>query len=554
MTIQPQARQKSPIMPTLIGGGVGATAGYFGTEWYNKAKGAMSYEELIANVKDKTDFSSKKEPAKWSDFKAKAEKIASLEKQIAEVPEKVLPETDPLAIAKKDAQTAFDNRLAQMIEAEEAKLGKTVGGKLALRNEIGNALSANDVTLINSELTRYHNAVDSLRGKGGGTAVRTEFQAIDTATTSARNLFNAKNRALKSGAENIADSILVNKGTLKGRPFAEIQKLAQEFGNVYSISSEAVSGGNVFKVNDAFGTGKHAWVSVDNGALKEAKKEMVNSIKENARQYKTIENELKDIATNFLRDHQAELKEIGITDTSGLSNFKINKGFRKDILNLRDTIAMAERNGTATISIKDPISGSTGSYNINRAKDLLEQAEKKVDLVTEYSKLTGPKKAAQNALVASHPPVANARRVYQEAIANNTELKNAVEALKTKLTGKRAVAGGQEIWAKLQPLIEAEVSATGTVDKAALEKLLQEQQIGKDLKTAIEKYEKALSEKGVSNTAAKEALQKELGTVKGEAEKIAKELAPKKLPKGWVALGVGAALAVAGFMYGNNKS
>ena len=552
MTIQPQ-RQKSPLVPTAIAGGVGATAGYFGTEWYNRSKGAMSYEELVADVKDKTDFSSKKEPAKWSDFKAKADKVASLEKQIAEMPEKVLAETDPLAIAKKDAQAKFDKRLAELIKAEEAKLGSSTTGKLVLDKQLAETLKVNEAIVLEKELDAYSQAVGNLRGKGGGSAVKTEFNAVETARKEAKTLFNKTSKLLDKDAKKLSETLLVDKNVLKGRKFAEIQKIAQEYGNVYSISSEAVSGGNVFKVQDAFGTGKPAWVSVDNAALKEARKEMVTTIKENARQYKAIEGELKDIATNFLKENQAELKELGITDTAGMSKLKLDKTFNAEILNLSDKIRMAERNGTSSFLVKNPITGVYGNMNLDAAKELLEKAEKKKELVSEYARLTGPKKAAQNALVAGHAPVANARATYQEAVANNPQLKKAIDNIKNKLVGKRVPEANkaeyEAIWNKLQPLLEGEGrAATGTVDKAAIEKLLHEQQVGKDLKIAIEKYEKALAEKGVTNTAAKEALQKELGTVKNEAKKIAEELAHKKLPKGWIALGAGAALALVGFM------
>jgi len=144
MTIQPQ-RQKSPLVPTILAGGVGAGVGALGTHWYNSSNGAKSYEELIAEVKDKTDFSSKKEPAKWSDFKKQAEKVAELERKLAEAPEKVLPETDALAINRKNLQTKFDQELARLVEAEEAKLGKTTVGKLVPKGVLGDLLSANEI-------------------------------------------------------------------------------------------------------------------------------------------------------------------------------------------------------------------------------------------------------------------------------------------------------------------------------------------------------------------------------------------------------------------------
>lgn len=481
MTIQPQVRQSNPLVPTLIGGAIGAGGGATAAHFINKHKGAMSYEELVAEVKDKTDFSTKKEPAKWSDFKAKSEKIASLEKQIAEMPEKMLPENHQLAKDKAHYQKLFDEELARRIEAEEAKLGKTTAGNLVLEKQLNTTLSVSEMNQIKSEMTAYNNAVANLRGKDGGSAVKAEFKAVDTARKEAAKLYEVPvktslgTRNLHKQATNLANSILKDQSSLSStKNLAEIQRLAQEFGNVYSISTEPVKGGYVIK--DAYGTGKHAWVTVDKKALGDARQEMIKALKENAEQYKVLANELADIETNFFKENETALKELGVNKKTELATFNPKGDLRKNILNLEDKIKIAERSGCSFIQANDPITGKFTSYTtLDQAKEALEKGHKKLELATEYQKLRAPKVAEQHRLINANPKVKAAKATYQEAIANNPALKNAINNIKNKLTGKRAPANGAEIWAKLQPLLEAEATgATGTVDKAAIENLLKE--------------------------------------------------------------------------------
>ena len=567
MTIQ---QRKSPVMPTVIGAGVGALGGLGVSAAYNRITDAKSYEELVAEVKDKTDFSSKKEPAKWSDLKKKTEEIVKLEKELKELPEKVLEESDPAAKARKSAQEAYDKELKRMIEAKEKSLGVDTTTNSIVKNyeaqkKILGDLSGNERNLIESELKAYENALQKLQGKpGSGHPLEAQHKNFIAARTKAENLLSGTKGYKVS---NYVDEILPEKiknikstfGTSGKKSLANYEQLASEFGeDVFKIHDtknfSPKFGNDVIKIDNAYGSGKHAYVEVDKSALKEARKTLRTTYSENITRYKELNKELNSIKREFFDANKEALKEHGVTKVNDLDSFgtKDAAKFNKNLKQLEKNIEYTKGNGFTYVS--DPF-GKKSFMTVDDAYKYLDEMTEKSTLMKNYGEKRATALAEQNKLIAESHGVKQAKTKYQQALSENSGLKDAIKKIETKLTGKRAPEGGPELWAKLEPMLKAEGgSVSHSVDEAKLKEILDNNKYGKDLKAAIEKYEKALSEKGVANTAAREAKQGALNKVKGEAQKIAEGLAGKKMGAG-MAAAIGAGIVgVATLLAVNSKN
>ena len=122
--VNPQAYQpqKTSTTPYTVGGAVvGGLAGAGINSWVKKP---MSWEDVVKEAKDTTDFSTKAEPASWEAVKKDAQNVADLEAKLKNVPEKTLTsgaEFDALETAKKARDAEFE-RLVE-IERKKASTG-----------------------------------------------------------------------------------------------------------------------------------------------------------------------------------------------------------------------------------------------------------------------------------------------------------------------------------------------------------------------------------------------------------------------------------------------
>lgn len=126
LTIQPGVNpqiqpKKTSTTPYALGGAaVGAAVGGAVNHYIKKP---MSWEDVIKEAKDTTDFSTKTEPASWEGVKAKAKEVEEAKKALEEASKPQLvkgSEKEAYEAAVKDKETAFQ----KLFDSQKAALEK----------------------------------------------------------------------------------------------------------------------------------------------------------------------------------------------------------------------------------------------------------------------------------------------------------------------------------------------------------------------------------------------------------------------------------------------
>lgn len=570
--VNPQIQpQKVSTTPYVLGGiAAGGLAGAGINHYLQKP---MSWEDVVKQAKDTADFSGKKEAASWEAVKKNAQEVKDLEAKLSALPDKVLAEDAAEAVAKKNAQEAFDKEFARLVEIESKKGGASVGGfpsKKVLEDE----LTKSEYKMFEPYFNRYQGARKKLVGAPGkkmaGSVVAPMANDIKSQRTTVNNFYkdlftdfdSMKPKAqenydpLKKGSkafkkiQNTVDSLLPEK-KYKGTTFDQFKEYQRKFGEemfeIVDKNPGSVTGKGIYKVTDA--KGKNKWVLVDKDAIAAKRESMVNEYAENIKKYIETQKEIKGFDKKFFEANESALRtdlRRAIKKPADLSRLRLPKDVAKD-MNALEVIETALNN--KTMKYPQTLSGGITIRNANDMRILKMQLEAEKDLASNYARELGQLKASQQAIVRTDVRVDAAYKKLQDRIANDKGVKSALDAIE-KLNGKYATEEEKALYTKIKGLIgttESTGASTAEIE-ARVREAMKDGSFEKKLAEATEKYEKAAASKGTANTAAKEAVQKEIQAAKDKLKSTAEELGKKFKTGGtnkWIAAGIGAAIGAA---------
>lgn len=570
--VNPQIQpQKVSTTPYVLGGiAAGGLAGAGINHYLQKP---MSWEDVVKQAKDTADFSGKKEAASWEAVKKNAQEVKDLEAKLSALPDKVLAEDAAEAVAKKNAQEAFDKEFARLVEIESKKGGASVGGfpsKKVLEDE----LTKSEYKMFEPYFNRYQGARKKLVGAPGkkmaGSVVAPMANDIKSQRTTVNNFYkdlftdfdSMKPKAqenydpLKKGSkafkkiQNTVDSLLPEK-KYKGTTFDQFKEYQRKFGEemfeIVDKNPGSVTGKGIYKVTDA--KGKNKWVLVDKDAIAAKRESMVNEYAENIKKYIDTQKEIKGFDKKFFEANESALRtdlRRAIKKPADLSRLRLPKDVAKD-MNALEVIETALNN--KTVKYPQTLGGGITIRNANDMRILKMQLEAEKDLASNYARELGQLKASQQAIVRTDVRVDAAYKKLQDRIANDKGVKSALDAIE-KLNGKYATEEEKALYTKIKGLIgttESTGASTAEIE-ARVREAMKDGSFEKKLAEATEKYEKAAASKGTANTAAKEAVQKEIQAAKDKLKSTAEELGKKFKTGGtnkWVAAGIGAAIGAA---------
>lgn len=570
--VNPQIQpQKVSTTPYVLGGI--AAGGLAGAGINHALQKPMGWEDVVKQAKDTVDFSGKKEAASWEAVKKNAQEVKDLEAKLSALPDKVLAEDAAEAVAKRTAQEAYDKEFARLVEIESKKGGASVGGfpsKKVLEDE----LTKSEYKMFEPYFNRYQGAKKRLVGAPGkkmaGSVVAPMASDIKSQKTTVNNFYkdlfadfdSMKPKAqenydpLKKGSkafkkiQNTVDSLLPEK-KYKGTTLDQFKEYQRKFGEemfeIVDKNPGSVTGKGIYKVTDA--KGKNKWVLVDKDAIAVKRESMVNEYAENIKKYIETQKEIKGFDKKFFEANESALRtdlRRAIKKPADLSRLRLPKDVTKD-LNALEVIETALNN--KTIKYPQTLGGGITIRNANDLRIFKMQLEAEKDLAGNYARELGQLKASQQAIVRTDVRVDAAYKKLQDRIANDKGVKSALDAIE-KLNGKYATEEEKALYTKIKGLIgttESTGASTAEIE-ARVREAMKDGSFEKKLAEATEKYEKAAASKGTANTAAKEAVQKEIQAAKDKLKSTAEELGKKFKTGGtnkWIAAGIGAAIGAA---------
>ena len=498
---QPQVQQKKKsTTPYVLGGVVGG--GLVGAGVNSLVKKPTSWEDVVKEAKDTTDFSTKAEPASWEAVKKNAQEVADLEAKLKAVPEKTLTsgaEFDALEAAKKARQEEFD----RLFKAEKES-GKGIKTSIP---------AAENVDIPKKQRKEYNAIRDDYRKviKDMWTNKSGEYQKLGEKMRNADAAYDAK-----------------------------VNQWATEYHNAVAASGSGkpkITLKSYFAVNDS--TGKKSLIYQDmNKFYQDQLKATGKYNVANPKGQKAMRTKAHELTVQNLNN----MKQY-IENTDKLASIKVDPAqlAAAKATTYQDVIKKSSEkyareleiiNGSRKVSKKikaDLINDLTAEYGCT--KDELEKVlSKRIKIAQKYEPtLEKIKKAKDNSYLSGI--YAKQREAYRQQ-----ELKPVMQKFKKKFP---------ELCKEKSSLSDSEI--TEKVNKA-----LEKTDFEKNLKDAQIKFDKALEAKGTANTAAKETIEKELAAAKGKLQNAAEELG-KKFKKGgtnkWVAAGIGAVIGAAA-LYG----
>lgn len=569
--------QKTSTTPYTVGGAVvGGLAGAGINSWVKKP---MSWEDVLSEVKDTTDFSTKADPASWEAVKKEAQNVADLEAKLKNVPEKTLTsgaEFDALEAAKKARDAEFE----RLVNVEANKGGK-LSSKFPTKETLQNELNSKEYKLFEPYYNRYQNAKAKLVGRPGaqyaGGTVKPLYDKIKTEKSAVENLYNQfytdYNKLSKKAQENFdplkkgsaaakrinttVDTILPEKygSFFSARPsYDKVKQYQERFGEeIFEIVDKnpgSTSGKSVFKVTNP--KGKTEWVLIDKEALSAKREALKNEYAENVKSFIENKKELEGFNKKFFEANETALKDDlrrGIKKPADL----IHLGQPKDMktaLNGIEVIELALNNGT--VKYPQTVTGLGVIKNENDLRVLKMQLQTQKDLAEAYTKELGQLKKTKNSIIGSDVRVDSAVKKFQKTISEDKGVQSAIDAIE-KLNGKYATDEQKALYTKIKGLIGTENTVASTADiEAKVREMMKDGSFETKVKQAQEAFDKAVESKGTANTAAKEAIEKELAAAKSKLQQSAEALG-NKFKKGgtnkWVAAGIGAVIGAAA-LYG----
>ena len=125
---QPQVQQKkNTTVPYTVGGAVvGGLAGAGINSWVKKP---MSWEDVVNEAKDTTDFSTKAEPASWEGVKSKAQAVEDAKKALEEASKPQLADNANEKIAYDNAIKEKEKAYSKLYEQKKTELENSASSK-----------------------------------------------------------------------------------------------------------------------------------------------------------------------------------------------------------------------------------------------------------------------------------------------------------------------------------------------------------------------------------------------------------------------------------------
>lgn len=565
LTIQPGLNpqiqpQKTSSTPYVLGGAV--AGGAVGGAINHYMKKPMCWEDVIKEAKDTTDFSSKAEPASWEGVKAKAKEVADLEEKLKAVPEKTLAEDAAESIAKRDAIAARDKEFERLLDVEKKKAsGRTVSSmptaedmRLGIKGDDASKV-AKDYKLYNDILKPDYDAkVKAV--KTGSAPGHAEYIAAENG----KNNFETK---IKKYYEETAQNALEKNKAVRKNTEARLEKeLNILVNNEYKHRTDKEILEKAFK--DGQMVEKKGWrAGLTSKTYTDPKTGKIYVLKDDVKfsdLKKTARDEVNNLRTSLLdniKSAESNYNEAAsnMKDFTGKNEFRRlskkgnpNTAYVCDLadINGKNAVKDLEKEAKIIERLADPkkskkvtpaeISALQSKYGANPKeiagnKKIAEQVQKRLTLAKEYADIN---KSVMDSL-GGQDRITAYKEKMQNAIDSNKDVKSA--AKKIKALAKRYG-------------INVETSAN--IDEAALkDKVTQAMKDGsfeKKVAEATKKYEEAVASKGVVNSAAREAIEKELTTAKDNLKTAAEDLGAKYKKGGtnkWVAAGIGAAIGAA---------
>lgn len=564
--VNPQAYQpqKTSTTPYTVGGAVvGGLAGAGINSWVKKP---MSWEDVVKEAKDTTDFSTKAEPASWEAVKKDAQNVADLEAKLKNVPEKTLTsgeEFERLEGAKKLRDAEFE----RLVEIERKKASTGTVTTLPTAEEMRLGIKGDDASKVAADYKKYNETlkpeydakVNAVK-INPATAGHSEYIKAETA----KNNFETKlKQYYEDTAKNAAEKDKATRKNTEARLEKELKKLVNneyKYKTNNEILEQAFKDGNMVEQK---GWRKKLTTNVYTDP-KSGKKYVLKEDIKFSDLKKEANTSIDNLRNNLLDDIKGA--ENGYNEASkNISEFAKKKEFRPlskkghkntefvcDLSDIKgkNTISELEREAKIIEKLADPkkaskvkpadISAIQTKYGLNPKevagnKKIAEQISKRLDLAKEYKDLD---KALKDSL-GGQDRIALYKDEMDKAINSNNDVKSAAKKIKT-LAKKYGI----------------NVETATDIDESAIKNKVTEAMKGSSfedkVKSAQEAFDKALESKGTANTAAKEAIEKELAAAKGKLQQSAEALG-NKFKKGgtnkWVAAGIGTVIGAAA-LYG----
>ena len=564
-----QVQKKNNTVPYTLGGAaVGATAGYFIN---NAVQSKANWEDLVKEVKDTTDFSSKAEPATWNSLKEKANEVAKLQEQLKNLPEKTLTSGEEFEALEK-AKNARNAEFERLVEIEKKKASAGTVVSMPTQEDMRLGIKGDDASKVAADYKKYNETLlPEYEAKVN--AVKTDSTVAGHSdyikAEGAKNNYETKlKKYYEDTAKNAMEKDKSVKRSTEKRLERDLEKLVN---NEYKYKSDKEILEQAFKEHKMVqkkGSLSRVFVNV----YKDPKTGKEYVLKDEFK-FRDLRKEAKaqvdSLRAALLDDINGA--ESGYNDASkNLTDFANRKEFRKlskkgnpnaeFVCNLADiqgknTIKELEKEADIIQKLADPkkaskvkpadITAIQTKYGFNPKeiagnKKIAEQINKRLDLAKEYKDLD---KALKDAL-GGQERITLYKEQMEKAINSNKDVNSAANRIKA-LAKKYGIN------------VEASTNIDETAIKNKVTEAIKGTHFENDLKLAQDAFDEAVKTKGTANTAAKEALEGQIKTASEALEKGAQELAGKLKTGGmnkYAAMAIGGiALALAGFGIASSK-
>ena len=498
-----QVQKKNNTVPYTLGGAaVGATAGYFIN---NAVQSKANWEDLVKEVKDTTDFSSKAEPATWNSLKEKANEVAKLQEQLKNLPEKTLADD---AQEVKALNAAKDN-YAKALEAEKNKL----------KNAKGTTNAVPAIETLEANLTKKQKAeYKTIRDK--------YLKKLSDVRNDKSGKYVKFNELMKQNKEDYLKRVESWMTDFDTNRAADPKLSAKKYFAIEQSGKKTLIYDDVRKFYETE-LAKTEHYTLSNAKGKKALRAKAHELTvEQLKNMQIIADADENIKKMKLKIDPAQLTAASASDVDKVLEKRVGT-YKKELEIIQGSNKKAK---------KALITKLTSDYGCT--EDKLENVlEKRIKISQKFETYYQRKDDAKKGYKAISEMFARKRN---EAV--ETEVKPIIKELKKKFPGL--------VGKKAENLSESEIAAKA-------EEALKGKDVANKLKIAQDAFDEAVKTKGTANTAAKEAIEGQIKTATEALEKGAKELAGKLKTGGmnkYAAMAIGGvALALAGFGIASSK-
>lgn len=498
--LQPQIQQKKSTAPYVAGGVVGG--GVVGALVNNALKKPTSWEAIVNEAKDTTDFSTKAEPASWESVKNDAKTVADLEAKLKNVPEKTLAEDAKEAVDLQKAKDARQAEFDRLFKAEKKTAGKGAGTTIP---------SWDDVDLPKKKKSEYNAIRDEYRNK------------LKDMYTDKSGEYHILSKKMEATNANYANKV--------SHWEADYRRAAG------TGTKPAVSLKGYFAMNDA--TGKKSLIYQDMNNFYQ------NELKATGKYDITNKKAAKAMRTKAheLTMQQLENMKQYIENTDKLGKIKVDP---------------AQLTAASAHDYKDVIKKTSKQYR--RELDIISGDRKvpkkvKADLVSDLTAEYGCTPEKLENVISKRIKIAQKYEPTMDKIAkakDNSYLSGVYSKQREAYKAGELKSTLAKFKKKFPQLVKTETPVSDSEITAKVNKALEGSTFEKNIASAQAAYDKALEKGGTANTAAKETVEKELAAAREKLQKGATELASKFKKGGtntWLAAGIGAVIGAAA-LYG----